>query len=457
MPAARCPVCQRGQSQRPHGTISQANSSAATLLRRCTMDLEVARNFLIALLIGALVGVEREKKKDSDSGPFFGGIRTYTLLALVGAASAWLTHEGHLPWAFHVTLAIVGAAMVASYVLQNRGRDDSPGLTSEVAAIAVCLLGGMVVMGEAPLAVALAVVTSAVLAYKQPLHGLIGRIGRDDLLAGIKLFIASFIVLPLLPNETIDPWGAINPYKLWLLVILISALSLVGYAAMRWLGTAHGTAITGLAGGLVSSTATTLSFARTSRTSGDATQARALTAGTLLAWGVMFVRMVVLIAVVNRPLLLSSWLPFTAMGVVTLGLAGWHYRAGIAGATVEDGKSAPEVKNPFSLSAAIRFGLLFAAVLLVVKLAETYASDVGVYVVAALAGSVDVDAITLSVAGQPGDLSRAATAIVIAALSNTVVKCSMAAVLGASGLRRHIVIATVAILAAGFAGVALQG
>ena len=145
-------------------------------------------------------------------------------------------------------------------------RDEAPGLTSELAAIVVFLLGGMVMVGDRALAVALAVVTSAVLAYKQPLHGLVRRIDRDDLFAGIKLLIASFIVLPLLPDRAIDPWDAINPYRLWLLVIMISALSLVGYVAMRWLGTAHGTAVTGIAGGLVSSTAATLSFARAART-----------------------------------------------------------------------------------------------------------------------------------------------------------------------------------------------
>jgi uncharacterized membrane protein (DUF4010 family) len=415
------------------------------------MDLETARNFLIALLIGALVGIEREKKRASETGPTFGGIRTYILLALVGAASAWLSHEFTLPWAFVVTLAVVGANVVASYALQNREGDEAPGVTSEVAAIAVCLLGAMVVVGQPELAVALAVVTSAVLAYKQPLHGLVARIDADDLFAGIKLLIASFIVLPLLPDGTVDPWDAINPYKLWLLVVLISALSLVGYVAIRWLGAAHGHALTGVAGGLVSSTATTLSFARGTRDAGTPAESRAITAGILLSWLVMSLRVLVLVAIVNLPLLRSTWLPFVAMGMATAAFAFAHYRASLS---ASDGRreATVHVSNPFSLGAAIRFGALFAVMLLIVKLAQQHLSGGAIYLVAAIAGTVDVDAIALSMAsGARGedDFSRAGAAIAIAAIANTVVKCGMVLALGRGPARRHVALATAVVLVVG--------
>lgn len=418
------------------------------------MDLDIARNFLIALLIGALVGIEREKKKGLEPGHAFGGIRTYTLLALVGAASAWLGQALQAPWILAVTLAVVGAAVVASHVLLNLDQaEGAPGLTSEVAALAVCLLGAMVVVGDAALAVALGVVTSAVLAYKQPLHGLVGRIGIDDLLAGIKLMIASFIVLPLLPDGPVDPWGAINPYRLWLLVILISALSLVGYAAMRWLGAARGTMVTGLAGGLVSSTATTLSFARHSQQAEDDAEVHALASGTLLSWLVMLARVMGLVAVVNVALLPRVALPLGAMTVVTALLTAWHYRTGLAEGRRE-GKPAPAVRNPFSLAAAMRFGVLFAVVLLGVKIVQDHA-PAWVVGVAALAGSVDVDAITLSLASDAHGAARqaqAALALAAAVLSNTVVKAGLVLVLGRGALRRHIALATVMILAAGGAG-----
>jgi uncharacterized membrane protein (DUF4010 family) len=417
------------------------------------MDLEVARNFLVALLIGALVGIDRERKKAAEPGGSFGGIRTHILFALIGAASAHLAHERAAPWVLVVALAVVGAAVVASYVRSARGQDEPQGLTSEMAAIAVFLLGAMAVAGEVELAVALGVVTSAVLAFKQPLHGAVRRLDTPDVYAGLKLLIASFIVLPLLPDKTIDPWHAINPSKLWLLVVLISALSLAGYVAVRWLGSARGSAITGLAGGLVSSTATTLNFARSSRDDANG-DGHALTAGILLAWLVMFARIAVLIAVVNRPLLAAAWAPLAVMGATTGAFAVWHYRAGL---TRTHGDPRPlAVHNPFSLTAAARFGALFAAVLLIVKLAQRHAPEHGVYVVAALAGSVDVDAIALSMADAargPEGFGSATAAIVIAAITNTVVKCATVLALGAGRVRLQVGIASAALLVAG--GVAL--
>jgi uncharacterized membrane protein (DUF4010 family) len=421
------------------------------------MDFEVARNFLVALLIGALVGIDRERKKAAEPGGSSGGIRTHILLALLGAASARLALERSM-WVLVVALAVVGAAIVAGYVRATRSRDEPLGLTSEMAAIAVFLLGAMAAAGDAELAVALGVVTSAVLAFKQPLHGAVRRLDTQDVFAGLKLLIASFIVLPLLPDRTIDPWQAINPYKLGLLVVLISALSLAGYVAVRWLGSTHGSAVTGLAGGLVSSTATTLSFARSSRddTASAAGDGHALAAGILLAWFVMFARMAVLVAVVNPPLLAAAWPPIAAMGAATAVFAAWHYRAGLA--RTRRAPQALAVQNPFSLTAAAKFGALFALVLLVVKLAQQHAPEQGVYVVAALAGSVDVDAITLSMADaarSSDGFAQATAAIVIAAVANTVVKCGLVFALGAGRVRAQIGIAAAALIAAGGLALAL--
>lgn len=423
------------------------------------MDLDTARNFLIALAIGALVGVEREKRRAAEPGQSFGGIRTYTLLALVGAASAWLARTQGFPWLLAVVLAVVGAAVVASHVLQSREPDAPQGLTSEVAALAVCLLGAMVVSGDAALAVALAVVTSALLAFKQPLHSLVRRIEADDLFAGIKLAIASFIVLPLLPNHTLDPWGALNPYTLWLLVILISTLSLVGYVAVRALGTTYGTAITGLAGGLVSSTATTASFARTSQTMTSAADAHALAAGILLSWLVMFIRVAVLVALIEIRLLPVLAAPLAAMAALALGFALWHGRASLVRKQPAEGAEV-EVRNPFSLSAAVQFGALFAVVLVAVKLAQLHAPGVGVYLVAVLAGLVDVDAIVLSLSQQAADfatLPTAAIGIALAVVSNTVVKCGIVLLQGRGAVRGHLVRSSAVLLAAGLAAALAVG
>ena len=257
----------------------------------------------------------------------------------------------------------------------------------------VFLLGAMVMLGFAELAIGLGVLTAAVLAYKRPLHGLVEKLGGDDVFAGLRLLIATFIALPLLPNGPIDPWGALNPYTLWLLVILISSLSLVGYVLTRLLGPARGTALTGLAGGLVSSTAVTLSFAREA---GDKPKRSAtLACGVLLAWAVMFVRVIVLVAVVNRTLLPYVLIPFLVMALVVGGFAVFFcYRGGGSDGTA--GKKGVNLQNPFSLTAAAKFAALFAVVLLAVKIVQAHFPPSGLYAVAAIAGLTDVDAITLS-------------------------------------------------------------
>lgn len=414
------------------------------------MDPTVARNFATALLIGALVGLEREKRKASEPDIGVGGLRTFILLAEAGAVSAWLSLQLQAPWVFAVTVFGVVILVAASYLVQARSTESGRGLTTEIAAVAVCLLGGACLLGSPGLAVALGIATSAVLAYKQPLHRVVGRMATDDLYAGLKLLVATFIVLPLLPNRTVDPWGALNPYALWWLVILISALSLVGYAAVRFFGASRGTALTGLSGGLVSSTAVTLAFSRRSREDSGAGLAPSLAAGILLAWGVMFVRVVVIVAVANAALVGRLVVPFATLAAVCALTAAWQLRAG-ARAAPEPASPTLGLTNPFSLTEAAKFALFFAGVLLVVALTRKYFPGQGVYVVAALAGLTDVDAISLSMAGyakQGGDPDVAVNAIVIAALSNTLVKVGLVVGLAAASLKARTVVATALLLAA---------
>jgi uncharacterized membrane protein (DUF4010 family) len=413
--------------------------------------LAVAGDFAVAILLGALVGIEREKRKmEERETEHIAGLRTFTLLALFGAASGYLAQSLSSPWILAAALLIVGAFVVVGYLTTAQASQSGKGLTTEVAAIVVFLLGALVMFGQRELAIGLGVVTAAVLAYKQPLHGFVEKLGWDDVFAGLRLLIATFIALPLLPDRAIDPWGALNPYKLWLLVILISSLSLIGYVLTRWLGPARGTALTGLTGGLVSSTAVTLSFAREAR---DNPQNRAsLACGILLSWAVMFLRVIVLVAVVNRALLPAVLIPFVAMGLAAGGYAAFLYLRdrSIDGKPPKGGVA---IENPFSLTAAAKFAALFAVVLLAVKIVQQHFPPSGLYAVAALAGLSDVDPITLSMSefAQSGEPRVAVIAIVIAALSNTIVKCVMAFVLGGAVLGKKLLIATAATLAVGLA------
>ncbi len=418
-------------------------------------DLLTVRDFAIALLIGALVGIDREKRKREDGHGSIGGLRTFILMAAAGAMSAWLSVELETYLIFAGALGSAAAVVIAGYLVHARIHPDSIGLTTETAALVVFLLGATVLFGYVEIGVGLAIAVSAVLAYKQPLHGLVGRIGRDDLYAGLRLLIATFIVLPLLPDRTIDPWDALNPYKLWLLTILIASLSLIGYVATRLVGSHRGAAVTGLTGGLVSSTAVTLSFARQSR--GATAGADAFACGILVAWAVMFGRVVVEVLVVNAALIGSLWPALLAMGGAAVVAAVLFYlrsRRTTEGATDRD---AVPLSNPFSLTSAAKFTAFFAVVLMLVALTRHYYEGQGLLLVAALAGLTDVDAITLSMAdyARIGEADLAAQAIVVAALANTVVKVGMVVVLGGAAVRRRVLTAGIAIVAIGSAALFL--
>lgn len=425
----------------PEGFATGKARTAVALM----IDIEVARDFLISVLIGALVGVEREKNQSASGHRTIAGLRTFILLAQFGSLAAWVSLRLDSQVLFAVALALVGAGLISGHVLESRVRPDAPGLSTEFAALTVFLLGGVVIYGHAEVAVALAIVTSAVLAFKQPLHGMVARMATDDIYAVLKLLIASFIVLPLLPNRTIDPLGVLNPYLLWLLVILISGLSLVGYVAVRLLGEAHGTVLTGLAGGLASSTAVTLGFARQSRSDPTSTGADALAAGILIAWAMMFVRMIVTIAIVNHALLPTLLKSFGALTLLTALLAGFFYLRGLRRREVTADTEVLVVNNPFNLVSAVQFALLFALVLVVVELTRRHAPEGGIYIVSAIAGLTDVNAITLSLAQQANDMTGfqvATFALGLAALANTLVKFLLVVFLGQGPLRVRLTWAT---------------
>ena len=419
------------------------------------LDLATLQNFAIAILIGASIGIEREKRRETEET--IGGIRTFILLATLGSVGGFLSQQFATVWPFLAVVAISALTVVAGFLIDADERKGQIGLITELAAIVVTALAGMATFGHPALAVCLGIVVAALLAYKQPLHGLIDRIGWDDIFAGLRLLIASFIILPLLPDRTVDPWDALNPRKLWLLVVMISGLSMIGYVATRWLGPGRGTVITGLTGGLASSTAATLAFSRQSKENNGAPAAQMLAIGTLIAWAVMFARVMVISFAVYPALLRELAMPMTAMGLACLASAGvllWRQRSDGTGSKA--GEIA--VSTPFTLTQAAKFGLLFAAILLVVKIVSDLDLPGGLYVVAALAGLTDVDAISLSMAqhARGGATLVATIAIVIATLANTAVKAGMAASIGSAGYRRLILAATGLIAVVGVAAIAYE-
>jgi len=411
-------------------------------------NLELALRFAVALGLGVLVGLERERTKPATGG--FAGVRTFALISLAGGLSAYFELALRQPWIGLGVFAAIAAIVVVSYAV-TAWRGDF-GSTTEISAIIAFLLGSLCVRGQLGLAAGLTVASAAVLALKDWLHRLAQRIEAADVEATLKFAIVTLIVLPIVPDQSFGPppLDVINPHKIWLMVVLISGLNFASYLLVKVVGAEHGIGLTGLLGGLVSSTAVTLGFSQRSRQ--HPAQAPALALGILVAWTVMFLRVPLLIALVAPGLAGELVLGMAVLATPGLALCAllWRRQRSAATASVSAGQ------NPFELGEAIRFGALFGVVTFASKAAEEYLGSSGLYLAGALAGLTDVDAIALSMANlastDAASLPVAARTVVIAAVANTLLKGVMAASLGAPELRRVILPALGAILGAGAVG-----
>jgi uncharacterized membrane protein (DUF4010 family) len=409
--------------------------------------------FAAALFIGALIGLEREYVRQRSEDPEFAGIRTFSLMALLGAIAAYLSREHGL---LLFVIAYVGIALLvwATY-LGDVMQGHEEGITTEVVALIVPLLGAVVVWGEFALAASLGVIVVFVLSLKPTLHGLARRMSAADLRATLEFALITAVVLPILPNQSFGPFGVLNPFQVWLLVVFVSGIGFFGYILIKILGAEQGVGWTGVLGGLVSSTATTVSFAGRSKDSPALSSIFAQ--GILLTSSVMFPRVFIEVAVVHSPLLRVVSIPLSAMMMVSLGLVLYLWRKK-RGETHETRKQV-EVSNPLRLKTAITFALAFSVVLIVVRASNEFFGEAGVYAASALTGITDVDAITLSVSelAAYGQISApvAALSVLLATLVNTLAKGVMAWTLGAPQLRPTIVRAFGLVLLTGILTTAL--
>ena len=408
-----------------------------------------------ALAVGLLVGLEREQSKPERVGSQLGGIRTYPIFALVGALATLV--EPASMWLPLVTLGGVITLVALSYHGEIK-RDADHGMTTEISVIAVYLIGSLAAsrgvvepMGDRLiLAAALGVALTFLLSSKQFFHGLAARVSREDYYATIKFLIVAVVVLPMLPDRAFGPLNAINARTLGLLVVTIAGLSFIGYIAMKVLGAKRGLLLGAALGGLVSSTAVTLSFAN--RTKAEPRLAPVAAGAIAVAWTIMLGRVVVLVAIVDPELLRTLGVPLGAMIVAALlGLVLTFRRT--------DGESGEvKLENPFELGSAIKVTLVFAVVLFAMKAAQTYAGSEGLYLAALLGGLTDVDAVTLSSAKLSADGTAhltATIAILIAIASNTVVKTGLAIGVGGWVLGKRVILVGILVIAAGAAALAL--
>jgi len=422
---------------------------------------EIFLGFLIALAAGALIGLERQQTRLLDKKPSIGGVRTFPLIALAGALSALAAHTMGV-WPILGALLVVGAFLAISYY-QDWVRDSDPGITTEIAALITFLLGALALLPNLPLAtgqrylliVASAGVVMALLSFKESLHQAVARVSDDDIYATAKFIILALVVLPLLPNRTFGPFNVLNPFNTGLMIVLIAGISFLGYIATRIAGTRKGMAVTGILGGLASSTAVTLSMAMRAREAPKTVSIASV--AILTASATMFARVMVIVGIVDLELLPTLLWPLGMMTAVGYGVA---LVLNLRSRRDLQGPDPMYLRNPFELGSALKFGLFYAVVIFVAKAAQTFLGDRGLYASSVLAGTTDVDAITLSVTRFHQDglaATTAAVAITLAVFTNTAVKVGIAAWIGGRELAVPVILGLGAALGAGWLALTLIG
>lgn len=390
---------------------------------------DVFLNLAVALGLGLLVGLQRQR----DASPI-AGIRTFALVALLGGVC---TVVGEIVggWLLGVGLAAVAAVAVVGNVLRAGTAAHDPGLTTEVAMLVMFLVGSLAGAGNRELAVVLGAVTALLLHLRTQLHGFASRLGDQDMRGIMQFVVITLVVLPILPDQTYGPFDVLNPRKMWLMVVLITGLSLGGYVIYKLLGPRVGALAGGVLGGLISSTATTVTYAR--RTREDPAPGAALgTVVIMLASSVVFARVLVLVATAARPAFAEVAPPLALMLALTAGLSVtvWLRHRGAR-------HDPPPAGNPTEIKTALVFAALFGGVLLAVAAAKHHFGDRGLFVVALLSGLTDMDAITLSTAQlvNAGQLEgrTGGRVILAAALANLVFKGLLIAMLGSRALLRQ--------------------
>ena len=419
-----------------------------------TLDpLDLLFRFGAAIAIGFAIGLQRELGKGKKSRRIPAGERTFALLGLSGALAAMLADILQSPTVFIIIVLMVGLLAGFAYFI-GAWQEERVGYTTEVAVLITIMTGALSYWGQLALAIAIGVSVTVVLSLKIQTDRLVRALTSDDVNSALQLAVISAIVLPVLPQSIplAAPFDVLVPFKLWLMVVFISGLSFLAYVSIKILGSEQGIGVTGFLGGLVSSTATTATFSQRSRERPDLGLPFAF--AVMVAWTTMFPRVMVLVGVLNRSLLTLVWVPMLITGLVGLAYAVYLYRRQLV-----DESSDIEFTNPFDLGMAVRFGLLYAAVLLLARAGQFYFGDSGVLISSVLSGLADVNAITLSLSelSSTGGLgiSTAARGVVFAALANVVAKSGIVMITASASLRRLMVPGLLLVLITGLITTAL--
>ncbi|KTG17292.1 MULTISPECIES: DUF4010 domain-containing protein [unclassified Guyparkeria] len=400
----------------------------------------------VSLLLGALIGLERGwSSRQKEAGERIAGIRTHALLGLLGGLAALLSTE-LTDWAFPtLLLAVTAVALVAWRTRAQSVRNFS--ITDSVGLLITFCLGAVAVAVDVVVATAAAVVTAMILDNKEEIHGLLKKLEARELDAAFKLLLISAVMLPLLPNEPLGPGGALNPYQIWWMVVLIASISFVGYFAIRVGGAEKGILFTSLFAGLSSSTALTLHFARQSRRLPELDPMLAV--GILIACGTMFPRVLLVATAVHPPIFDALLWPVVVMTVLLIVPAAFMWQHARHRSTI---KQPQLTQNPLDLNSALLFGALLTVIMLAGEWLREWLGSAGIYLLAASSGVADVDAINLSLtrmARDSIDIHTAVLGIIIASAVNNIVKTGIAGSIGTRRLGLHVAAPMIVSLAGG--------
>lgn len=384
----------------------------------------------IAILIGALIGLEREHSR-TPGAKSFAGIRTFPLIAMYGFISAMLASYINITYYFVFVVSIIILVGLSYY---NTARGGRIGITTELSALMVFVLGSMIYWNFILIAAIVAVIMAVFLSLKIQLHQFVENVTGEDIFAVLKLSIVTIIIMPLLPERSFGPNNVINLRLIWMMVIFIALISFLGYILTKYVGYKKGISVTSIFGGLVSSTALTFSFAKKSKENDSLSPNFGV--GILIATIMVFPKVLLEIAVVNGELAKLAVVPiviFMIVGIV-LSLIMWKKINAVELTGIN-------LKNPFELKSALYFGLIFGAILLFSKLAQSNFGDRGSYIVSFISGLTNIDAITLTMAqlSAKNTISSfvALNSIIIALFANLLFKGIIAIILGTKLMARY--------------------
>lgn len=413
------------------------------------MENILFREVAVAIVLGMLVGLEREmffwNKPEGKSL----GTRTFAIISLVGFLAAKLNHLN--AFIIPVTFAVIGLFLLGSYAATvwgtSNGEHQSRGMTTEFAAVASYFMGFSIVAFSISQAIFMTVLLIAVLSLKEKIRSVRSQVGERDVKATVLFMLMTFVILPVLPKYPLDPYGILNPHRLWLLVVLISGISFLGYIAVRILGTSRGMLLTGFFGGLVSSTAVTIAMSKRSKEIAgiDGNLASAI----ILASSTMFARVVLIAAFIYPPLVADLVAPYVAATLAGYGYIYMQYKKTNGSGTPSD---AFALTNPLEFMSALKIGLLIGIVFGIMHVVQKYAGTSGIYLASMLSGLTDVDAIVVSL-GQMGSDGKVLTltatiGIILATCANTVSKFAIALYSGTRSLAKQVLVGfTISMLA----------